>query len=164
MIPFRDIKQNYPVYILDKQEFEIYTGKATAVSFPKLEINPETGKPEMMVSVTIEAGGKTATYAIPENLSISFAGNLVFATEKHLLLNEAKAVKANAEQIIAAAPKAQKIIDKSSTIFAELDSTFKEKQETEQRFGKIEGSISEMKGLMQSQQKMLEDFIKKFEN
>lgn len=36
--------------------------------------------------------------------------------------------------------------------------------ETEQRFGKIEGSISEMKGLMQSQQKMLEDFIKKFES
>lgn len=156
MIPFRDIKQNYPVHILDKQEFEIYTGKATAVSFPKLEINPETSKPEMMVSVTIEAGGKTATYAIPENLSVSFAGNLVFATEKHLLLNEAKAVKANAEQIIAAAPKAQKIIDKSSTIFAELDSTFKERQETEQRFSKIEGSISEMK-------EMISNFIKKFE-
>ena len=157
MIPFRDIKQNYPIHILDKQEFEIHTGKATAVSFPKLEINPETGKPEMMVSVTIEAGGKTATYAIPENLSVSFAGNLVFATEKHLLLNEAKAVKANAEQIIAAAPKAQKIIDKASTIFAELDSTFKERQETEQRFSKIEGSISEMK-------EMMTNFIKKFES
>ena len=157
MIPFRDIKQNYPIHILDKQEFEIYTGKAAAVSFPKLEINPETNKPEMMVSVTIEAGGKTATYAIPENLSVSFAGNLVFATEKHLLLNEAKAVKANAEQIIAAAPKAQKIIDKSSAIFAELDSTFKERQETEQRFNKIEGSISEMK-------EMMTNFIKKFES
>lgn len=157
MIPFRDIKQNYPVHILDKQEFEIHTGKVTAVSFPKLEINPENGKPEMMVSVTIEASGKTATYAIPENLSVSFAGNLVFATEKHLLLNEAKAVKANAEQIIAAAPKAQKIIDKSSAIFAELDSTFKERQETEQRFSKIEGSISEMK-------EMMTNFIKKFES
>lgn len=161
---FKDIKQNYPIHIFDKQDFRYIQGKATAVSFPKLEINPDTGKPEMMVSITIEAEGKTATYAIPENLSVSYANGLVFATDKSLLLAEAKSVKANAEQIIASVPKAQKIIDNAPVVFAELDSSFKEKQETEQRFGKIEGSISEMKGLMQSQQKMLEDFIKKFES
>lgn len=161
---FKDIKQNYPIHILDKQGFRYIQGKATAVSFPKLEINPDTGKPEMMVSITIEAEGKTATYAISENLSVSYANGFVFATDKSLLLAEAKAVKANAEQVIASAPKAQKIIDSSAALFAELDPSFKEKQETEQRFGKIEGSISEMKGLMQSQQKMLEDFIKKFES
>lgn len=37
-------------------------------------------------------------------------------------------------------------------------------QETEQRFGKIEGSIGEMKELMKKQQEMMENFIKKFEN
>lgn len=161
---FKDIKQNYPIHIFNKQDFRYTQGKATAVSFPKLEINPDTGKPEMMVSITIEAEGKTATYAIPENLSVSYANGLVFATDKSLLLAEAKSVKANAEQIIASVPKAQKIIDNAPAVFAELDSSFKEKQETEQRFGKIEGSISEMKGLIQSQQKMLEDFIKKFES
>lgn len=161
---FKDIKQNYPIHIFDKQDFRYIQGKATAVSFPKLEINPDTGKPEMMVSITIEAEGKTATYAIPENLSVSYANGLVFATDKSLLLAEAKSVKANAEQIIASVPKAQKIIDNAPAVFAELDSSFKEKQETEQRFGKIEGSISEMKDLMKSQQKMMEDFIKKFES
>jgi hypothetical protein len=160
---FKDIKQNYPIHIFDKQDFRYIQGKATAVSFPKLEINPDTGKPEMMVSITIEAEGKTATYAIPENLSVSYANGFVFATDKGFLLAEAKAVKANAEQIIASAPKAQKIIDSSPTLFAELDPSFKEKQETEQRFGKIEGSISEMKELMKQQQEMMTNFIKKFE-
>jgi hypothetical protein len=41
---------------------------------------------------------------------------------------------------------------------------YKEKQETEQRFGKIEGSIGEMKELMKKQQEMMENFIKKFES
>ena len=164
MLAFKDIKQNYPVHIFDKQEFRYIQGKATAVSFPKLEINPESSKPEMMVSVTIEANGKTATYAIPENLSVSYANGFVFATDKSLLLAEAKSVKANAEQILASVPKAQKVIDEAPAVFAELDSSFREKQETEQRFGKIEKSISSMEELMKKQQEMISGFIKKFEN
>ena len=45
-----------------------------------------------------------------------------------------------------------------------LEYMYKEKQETEQRFGKIEGSIGEMKELMKKQQEVMENFIKKFES
>lgn len=38
MLLFKDIKQNYPVYILDTQEFSLIQGKATQVSFPRLEM------------------------------------------------------------------------------------------------------------------------------
>lgn len=55
MLLFKDIKQNYPVYILDTQEFSLIQGKATQVSFPRLEMNQKTGKTEMVVDVTIEA-------------------------------------------------------------------------------------------------------------
>lgn len=47
---------------------------------------------------------------------------------------------------------------------AQLNPMYKEKQETEQRFGKIEGSIGEMKELTKKQQEMMENFIKKFES
>lgn len=161
---FKDIKQNYPVYILDKQEFCIIQGKATAVSFPRVEMNQKTGRSEMVVDVTVEANGKTATYAIPENLSVTYAGNIVLSTDKQGLTGEVEAMVASADQVIASVAHAQKIKDNAPAILAELNPVYREKQETEQRFGKIEGSISEMKGLMQSQQKMLEDFIKKFEN
>lgn len=161
---FKDIKQNYPVYILDKQEFCIIQGKATAVSFPRVEMNQKTGRSEMVVDVTVEANGKTATYAIPENLSVTYAGNIVLSTDKQGLTGEVEAMVASADQVIASVTHAQKIKDKAPAILADLNPVYREKQETEQRFGKIEGSISEMKGLIQSQQKMLEDFIKKFEN
>ena len=161
---FKDIKQNYPVYILDKQEFCIIQGKATAVSFPRVEMNQKTGRSEMVVDVTVEANGKTATYAIPENLSVTYAGNIVLSTDKQGLTGEVEAMVASADQVIASVTHAQKIKDKAPAILADLNPVYREKQETEQRLGKIEGSISEMKGLMQSQQKMLEDFIKKFES
>lgn len=75
-----------------------------------------------------------------------------------------EAQKANAEQVLASASKAQNIIDKAPSLLAELNPMYKEKQETEQRFGKIEGSIGEMKELMKKQQEMMENFIKKFES
>lgn len=159
---FKEIKQNYPVYILDKQEFQIIQGKATAVSFPRVEMNQKTGRTEMVVDVTVEANGKTATYSIPENLSVTFAGNLVLSTDKQGLTGEVEAMVANADQILTSVQQAQKIKDTASAILADLNPVYKEKQETEKRFGKIEGSISDMKDMMQKQQKMMEELIKKF--
>lgn len=93
MLLFKDIKQNYPVYILDTQEFSLIQGKATQVSFPRLEMNQKTGKTEMVVDVTIEANGKMATYAIPESHSVTYAGHLVLSTEKSGLTSEVEAHK-----------------------------------------------------------------------
>lgn len=53
MLLFKDIKQNYPAYILDTQEFSLIQGKATQVSFPRLEMNQKTGKTEMVVESRI---------------------------------------------------------------------------------------------------------------
>lgn len=164
MLLFKDIKQNYPVYILDTQEFSLIQGKATQVSFPRLEMNQKTGKTEMVVDVTIEANGKMATYAIPESHSVTYAGHLVLSTEKSGLTSEVEAQKASAEQVLASASKAQNIIKKAPSLLAELNPMYKEKQETEQRFGKIETSINNMEELMKKQQEMMENFIKKFEN
>lgn len=119
MLLFKDIKQNYPVYILDTQEFSLIQGKATQVSFPRLEMNQKTGKTEMVVDVTIEANGKMATYAIPESHSVTYAGRLVLSTEKSGLTSEVEAQKANAEQVLAFASKAQSIIDKAPSLLAE---------------------------------------------
>lgn len=119
MLLFKDIKQNYPVYILDTQEFSLIQGKTTQVSFPRLEMNQKTGKTEMVVDVTIEANGKMATYAIPESHSVTYAGHLVLSTEKSGLTSEVEAQKANAEQVLASASKAQNIIDKAPSLLAE---------------------------------------------
>lgn len=65
---FKDVKQNYSVYILNKQDITITDGKVISVGFPHLDLNtkPTMGQSQMVVDVTIEANSKTATYSIPE--------------------------------------------------------------------------------------------------
>lgn len=158
---FKDIKQNYPVYILDTQEFSLIQGKATQVSFPRLEMNQKTGKTEMVVDVTIEANGKMATYAIPESHSVTYAGHLVLSTDKMSLASEIEAMKNTAEQVLASVDHQKEVLEKSSSLLAELNPVYKEKQETEKRFSAIEETVTGVKGSVDELKKMMSDFIKK---
>ena len=98
---FKDVKQNYSVYILNKQDITITDGKVISVGFPHLDlsIKPAMGQSQMVVDVTIEANSKTATYSIPENLSVTYAGDVVLSTDKQGLMAEVEQMKNTAEQI-----------------------------------------------------------------
>lgn len=145
---FKDLKQNYPVYILDKQTLTLTQGKAVAVGFPRMEMNPAAGKSRMVVDVSIVADGKTANYVIPENLSVTYAGNLVLSVDRQGLAGEVESMKVTAEQAIASVEQQKQILEKSTTLLAELNPTYREKQETEQRFSKIEASMGELKDML----------------
>lgn len=159
---FKDMKQNYPVFILNKEEMTVVEGKVKTVSFPRMDTS--RGTTQMVVDVEIEADGKAATYAIPENLSVTYAGNLVLSTDGEGLLREIEARQTAAEQILASVDKQQTIIERAKALRAEYNPAFKEKQETEKKFKEIDKSISEMKDLMKAQQEMMANFIKKFES
>lgn len=79
----------------------------------------------MVVDVTIESEGKTATYTIPENLSVTYAGDIVLATDKQGLVCEVEAMKNAAEKILESIPRQKEIVDKSSTLLADLNPAFK---------------------------------------
>ena len=145
---FKDLKQNYPVYILDKQTLTLTQGKAVAVGFPRMEMNPAAGKSGMVVDVSIVANGKTAKYVIPENRSVTYAGNLVLSVDRQGLAGEVESMKVTAEQAIASVEQQKQILEKSTTLLAELNPTYREKQETEQRFSKIEASMGELKDML----------------
>lgn len=154
---FKDIKQNYPVFILDKNELIIKQGKVVNVSFPHIDTNMPTYKPgaaQMVVDVTIEADGKSATYTMPESSYITYANNLVLSTDKSSLSNEVEAMKNSAEQVLESVEHNKMIVEKATSLLAELNPAYKEKQETEKRLSNVENSVSEIKN-------MLSEFIKK---
>lgn len=145
---FKDVKQNYPVYILDKQELTFSQGKVMSVGFPRMDVMSKPVNPintQMVIDVTVENGGKSATYTIPEGLSITYAGNIVLSTDKEGLVREIEAMKNSAESIINSMDKQKQILDKSNKLLSELNPAFKEKQEVDSRFANIENSINEMK-------------------
>lgn len=140
---FKDLKQGYSVYILNKQTLTITVGKVTQVSFPRADFS-KSMQPNTVVDITIEADGKTATYTIPEGLSVTYANDLVLATDKQGLSCEVEAMKSNAEKILESVDRQREIVDKASTLLAELNPVYKEKKETDERFSKMENSISRL--------------------
>lgn len=143
---FRDLKQGYPIHLLDKSSLRVTQGKVVSAGFPRLEANPVSGKTEMVVDISIEEGGKTASYVIPEGLAVTYAGNLVISTDKAALVGEVEALKASAEQILASMDRQKDIVAKSSAILAELSPAFKEKKENDKKFSDLEAAISHVNG------------------
>lgn len=157
---FKDLRQNYPVYILDKDNMVFISGKVTANSFPRLN-NGMNGKTEMVVDVTIEAANASATYTIPENSTITYTKNLVLATDRSLLINEVESMKNQAEEILASVDKHKMVLEKSKDLLVQLNPIYKEKQETDQRFSKIEDSLYDMRLVIENQNKMMGQLMEK---
>ena len=152
---FKDIKQNQTIFILDKQEFTVVQGKATSVGFSRVGTNPSTGKTEMLIDITVEYDGKTGNYAVPEHLSIAYTGNLIMTPNQADIVAEIKSAQHASDQYFAAEPHHRKVRDKAPGLLADMDPTYKEKQQTEQRFKTIETTVQDMKA-------MLSDFINEF--
>lgn len=154
---FKDIKQNYPVFILNKQDVTFSQGKVTSVSLPHMDNSNPMVMGKSVIDVAIETEGKSATYAIPENLSIVYAGDIVLSTDRDGIMREVEAMKASAEQAIKNVERQKMIVEKSTSLLTELNPVFKEKQENEQRMTKMENSIEELKN-------MFAGFMKKMDN
>lgn len=144
---FKDIKQNYPVYILDKQNVSFVQGKVTSISLPHMDNSNPMVMGKSVIDVTIDVEGKSATYAIPENLSIVYAGEIVLSTDRDGIMREVEAMKSSAEQAIKNVERQKMIVDKASSLLVELNPIYKEKQENEQRLSKMESSIEELKNM-----------------
>lgn len=145
---FKDIKQNFPVYILDKQNMSFTQGKVQSVSFPHIDNSSPMGMGKTVIDVAIEADGKSGTYAMPENLSVVYAGNIVLSTDRDGIMREVEAMKTSAEQILSSVDKQKEIVEKSTALLTELNPEYRAKQQNEQRLSNLESSMKELKDMM----------------
>lgn len=150
---FRELKQDYPVYGLYKgDELKVVTGKVVNVSQSHLENVPMTmpgqiiPKPgQMVIDVTLEVEGVTNTYSIPENSSFVYAGNLALATDKDVIVKEVEVIKNQSEEALSKVEYHQNRAEKCKEILASWNPVFKEREDNEKRFSKIEGDVNEIK-------------------
>lgn len=161
---FKDVKQGYPIYILDKSTMEIIPGKVVNNTFPHIDTqyDPSRGVQygttpkynQMVVDLTIESKGKTATYTMSESSTITYAGNLVLAPTMDQLIPEVEAVKNSAEQFLNNVDqekvKQKERLDKSLKLLGEINPAFKQQQEYDNRLSQLENSIGDIKDMLSS--------------
>lgn len=140
MIPFKDIKQGGSVHVLDKNDMTVNVCKVQTVSFPHMDIQqPSQG---MVVDVTLEMDGKTATYVMSETASVTYANSLVLATEPQALCATVEQMKQEAERVLASVEHQKEVLSKADELLASLNPALRERQQTEQRFRALENNVS----------------------
>lgn len=142
---FKDLKSGYPIYIFDRDKVTFTQTKVLSVNPPHFD-NHYGNPTEMVVDVTIE--GMPKPYTFKENTDTGYLNNLVITTERDKALLEVENLQAQSEQAWNKRDTYKEIADKCAQIRAEFSPAFKEKKETEERFSKLEGSVSELKDMI----------------
>ena len=146
---FKDLKIGYPVYIFHKDgEKRITQGKVTAISPSRLPQTPSLQTMQMVVDVTIDDGGSSRTYAIPDNTSVTYTNGLVLSTDRDGVIREVEILRNQCAEELAKIEDYRKSVSECEKILTEWNPAFREKRETEERFSKLETSMSDLKSMM----------------
>ena len=146
---FKDLKIGYPVYIFHKEgEKRITQGKVTAISPSRLPQTPSLQTMQMVVDVTIDDGGSSRTYAIPDNTSVTYSNGLVLSTDREGVIREVEILRNQCADELAKIEEYRKSVSECEKILTEWNPVFREKRETEERFSKLETSMSDLKSMM----------------
>lgn len=153
---FKDIKQGQPVFILDKSEMATNQGKVINNVYHVDSNNNNYGSVFTQQSntiyrdVTIEIGGKSSVYVIPELLETTKAGNIVLSTSSEALIKEVNAICNDAKEKLVNRDYYQMVVDKTPELLVTLNPALKKEQETETRLKAVEGSVQEVKDLVKT--------------
>lgn len=145
---FRELKNGYTVYLLDKSTMKVGQVKVIDVGAPYNEA-PKLGQlapsQQRMVDVTIERDGRSHIYAIPEHASLTYAGDIVLSCEAEGILREVKAVMEHSRGVLASVPSHEERIKAGEEIIARLDNSYKEKRLLEGRLTNVEDGVRELR-------------------
>ena len=145
---FKDIKENNVVYILDKNNLQVIKAKVKNSPIPKIDMNkPNLGlsNSSLVVDLDLEINGKVTQYTIPESLEVTYTSTgLVLSTESSKLISEVEAMAKEANDTLAKEDYFKKVLEKSSSLLAELNPQLKERQETDRRLNLLEDKLSKV--------------------
>ena len=145
---FKNIQTNQTVYILDTKALQLREGTVKD-NQPHIGSTYTMGmQAQMMRDVTLESDGRQQTYTIPEQLSVTYAADLVLSTEREALGTEVERLKQAAEQQLANTERNKQPVERAEQLPAELNPHIRERQETERRVTSIEGDISGIRSMM----------------
>lgn len=151
---FKELRQNLPIHIFDKKAMTYTQGKVVNTGTPRINTQqnqqPAFGtmpQMQMLVDVTVDYNGKTETFALDVNANVAAVGTCLVSTDKADILNELHATAADDEKYLAGVEDEKKMrqerLDKCKSLIADLDTAYKERQETENRFKTIENTQKE---------------------
>ena len=143
---FKDIKQGDAIYLFDRNDISVQTGKVTAVSGSHAGKYNNTF--EMVVDVTINVNENTQTYTFKDSNEVSYNGQIMITPNRDNIIREVKQLKSQAEDVIKNIDKSKQTIEKCTSLISEFDPVYKERRENDARYSKLESEIASIKEMI----------------
>ena len=145
---FKELKGNYPIFLLDRATLSFEQAKVMNVQPNYQSVNMN----RMEVNVTIQTKeGKQNTYAVADSEQSAYAGNLFISTSKDCIINEVNALKNASEEILSKVEEHKKTVERGKELLAELDTSFRDQQKTNERLNQMESKLDEIFKFVKSQ-------------
>lgn len=158
---FKELKKGFPVYIINKDTVEYSQGKVAQDATPP-RLNTVFGQP-MITDVSIESNGITKIWTLPADQKVAEMqtdSNIIISTDKSAIIAMVKNIQTECETYLQGVELNQKRLETSKKLIAELDVTYKQQQQTEERFNRIEESIAGINGTVSSLGDTLSQILK----
>lgn len=136
MTAFKDLKQGFPIYILDTKNISVTQGRVTVPpTKPYFSANGAFNA-DMMVDVTVSVGGKTKTYTLNGDTEAGYdnSNSSIISTGKDLIVREIESLKSASKAIVA----------KCSAVLSDFDPTQKDRNEMDDRLTRLENMLSQI--------------------
>lgn len=145
---FKELKGNYPIFLLDRATLKFEQAKVMNVQPNYQSVNMN----RIEVNVTIQnKEGKQNTYAVADSEQSAYAGNLFISTSKDCIINEVNALKNASEEVLSKVEEHKQTVEKCKELLAELDTTFRDQQKTNERLDQMENKLDEIFKFVKSQ-------------
>lgn len=141
---FKDLKVGYPLYVLNRNSMSFEQKKVQNVTLPHAD-SKMGGVMNMVVDVTVD---DNRTFVMVADSETAYPDNMVIATELAHIKREAEAVRSTAENALSQVEHQRELVEKCNRLLCDIDPTQKEKQQTEQRFSKIETNLDKLMEMM----------------
>ena len=155
---FSTLRQNSPIYILDKKGSPVLKkGIIESVSQQRSRTGTFYGQPlDMVVDIVVNVDGTKEEFKnIPASLGIANDGNLVISESKEAMSTEVGSMLSISKQILESVDYHKDVIDKCEQILKDLNPQFaKDKLQEEkinsleERIGGVENTLGDIKNML----------------
>lgn len=148
---FKDLKDAYLVYLFDRNNVSIKTGRVTSVTTPHMSTKPgatlaNTG---LVVDVIVTIDGKSYSYEVKENAESAYIDTTLFTSNIDIVVNELKIIKANSEEALKSIDKHKSNIEKCTNLLSEFDPIYKEKKETDDKINTLTQTVANLTAIVE---------------
>ena len=155
---FSTLRQNSPIYVLDKKDSPVLKkGIIETVSPQRSRTGSFYGQPmDMIVDIRVNIDGTSQEFKnIPANLSIANDGNIVISETKEAMSTEVDSMLSISKQILESIDYHKDVIEKCEQILKDLNPQFaKDKLQEEKinslefRIGGVENTLGDIKDML----------------